>query len=172
MMERNKPSAFVKRDAIYNPLEGKWEKRLNSKYLGDLEPFSLEREITSKISDVKDKALSGQNKVRDFTDQEAVKKHVSEFRSSMKASVQRLKEWSEETFMDEDPLAEENEAGMIQDREEETEKNFPVKESEGNDAEYEETGNQELDHSEEKQDYNWLKLLLAAIGLILAIVSN
>jgi len=171
-MERSKPSAFVKRDAIYNPLEGKWEKRLNSKYLGNLEPFSLEKEFTSKLLNVKDKAISGQNKVRDLTDQDKVKKNINEFRSSMQSSMQRLKKWSEETFMDEDARTEENAAGMIQEREDETEKNFPAKESEKDDAEYEETDNQELGHSEEKQDYNWLKLLLAAIALILAIVSN
>ncbi len=161
MIERNKPSTLRRKDSIYNPIEGKWERRLNSNYLGDLEDFSLEREISSRLTAIKDLEL---NKTRKSAHRGLTEDYLTTLKSSAKASMEKLEKWSEELFSEDEDAAE-----MIPQTKEENTVDY---DREYESEEYTASEEDHLQETTEKPDFTWLKLLLAAVGLFAAILSN
>lgn len=167
MIERKNASAARRSDVIYNPIEEKWERKLTSKYLGDLDDFSLEKEVSIRISDMKNKAISTKKTAESFVKSESVKVHINDLKSSMKDSIQKLKELSEEITDQDENTVEIHTQSQIEDNDseiEEQEQNYK--------EEYNETLNQDSEDSEENQSLTLLKIVIAIIGLIVAFVSN
>lgn len=158
-MEKGSKSKWRK-DAIYNPIEGKWERKLTGKYRGELDDFSFEDSIQSTLTDVKDKAISAKEKTKDFAKSESVKLHINELKTTMKESIQKLKEISEEKDSNEQNGTEVYEQNHI-------------KEVNQDDAEvYEDPADDVSNDAEEEGGLGWLKFILAIIGLIIAFVSD
>lgn len=171
MIERNNASSARRSDAIYNPIEEKWERRLTSRYLGDLEDFSLEKEFSVKMYDIKNKAISTRKTAEGLIKSESVKLHINDLKSSMKDSVQKLKELGEELTTQEENTAEIQMQSHIEDNDNDNENEIEEYEQDY-EEEYDENFDPDSEDSEENQSLTLLKIVIAIIGLIVAFVSN
>lgn len=174
MFEKEKGSISKRReDTIYNPIEQKWERKLTSKYLGDLEDFSFEKGIQAKVTDAKYKAISAKNKTKDMAKAESMSVHINDLKSTMQKSVGKLKELMVEQERqivgDDSEYVRENQNEVEGDSEYVRENQNEVE----GDSEYlGDESEQWNEDSEENNALTWLKIIVALIGLFIAFMSN